>query len=178
MTQRIFDVDNPQEIFDLFPDDVIRIEKSDRKDTQDIIIFDDDCWDYTHIKINWRDKTEITRPVRRDEVKFVEKAELTYKTFSDLRWEPHLLAIESQGKDFLSKNKDAKHAVIIFDNGYGVSVVRDCPLITDVHNFEIAVIKGTQNSYSLVYDTGITDDVIRCDTEDEITDIMRQVQDL
>lgn len=63
MTQRIFDVDNPQEIFDLFPDDVIRIEKSDRKDTQDIIIFDDDCWDYTHIKINWRDKTEITRPV-------------------------------------------------------------------------------------------------------------------
>lgn len=63
MTQRIFDVDNPQEIFDLFPDDVIRIEKSDRKDTQDIIIFDDDRWDYTHIKINWRDKTEITRPV-------------------------------------------------------------------------------------------------------------------
>ena len=62
MTQRIFDVDNPQEIFDLFPDDVIRIEKSDRKDTQDIIIFDDDCWDYTHIKINWRGKTEITRP--------------------------------------------------------------------------------------------------------------------
>ena len=104
--------------------------------------------------------------------------DVEYKTFSDLRWKPHLLAIESQGKDFLSKNKDAKHAVIIFDNGYGVSVVRDCPLITDVHNFEIAVIKGTQNSYSLVYDTGITDDVIRCDTEDEITDIMRQVQDL
>ena len=63
MTQRIFDVDNPQEIFDLFPDGVIRIEKSDRKDTKDIIIFDDDCWDYTHIKINWRDKTKITRPV-------------------------------------------------------------------------------------------------------------------
>lgn len=61
MTQRIFDVDNPQEIFDLFPDGVIRIEKSDREDGQDIIIFDDDCWDYTHIKINWRDKTEITR---------------------------------------------------------------------------------------------------------------------
>lgn len=71
MTQRIFDVDNPQEIFDLFPDDVIRIEKSDRKDTQDIIIFDDDCWDYTHIKINWRDKTEITRPV--DESQWIGK---------------------------------------------------------------------------------------------------------
>ena len=69
MTQRIFDVNNPQEIFDLFPDDVIRIEKSDRKDTQDIIIFNDDCWDYTHIKIDWRDKTEITRPV--DETEWI-----------------------------------------------------------------------------------------------------------
>lgn len=71
MTQRIFDVDNPQEIFDLFPDGVIRIEKSDRKDTKDIIIFDDDCWDYTHIKINWRDKTKITRPV--DETQWIGK---------------------------------------------------------------------------------------------------------
>lgn len=71
MTQRIFDVDNPQEIFDLFPDDVIRIEKSDRKDIQDIIIFDNDSWDYTHIKINWRDKTEINRPV--DETQWIGK---------------------------------------------------------------------------------------------------------
>lgn len=71
MTQRIFDVDNPQEIFDLFPDDVIRIEKSDLKDIQDIIIFDNDSWDYTHIKINWRDKTEITRPV--DESQWIGK---------------------------------------------------------------------------------------------------------
>ena len=63
MTQRIFDVNNPQEIFDLFPDDVIRIKKNDREDKQSIILFKDDCWDYTHIKINWRDKTEITRPV-------------------------------------------------------------------------------------------------------------------
>lgn len=62
MTQRIFDVDNPQEIFDLFPDNVIRIEKSGREDEENIIIFDDDCWDFTRIKINWRNKTEITRP--------------------------------------------------------------------------------------------------------------------
>ena len=67
MTQRIFDVDNPQEIFDLFPDGVIRIEKSKINDAQDVIIFDDDRWDYTHIKINWRGKTEITRPVDESE---------------------------------------------------------------------------------------------------------------
>lgn len=57
MTQRVFDVDNPQEIFELFPDDVIRITKSAREGGQDVIIFDDGCWDYTCIKINWRDKT-------------------------------------------------------------------------------------------------------------------------
>lgn len=61
MTQRIFDVNNPQEIFDLFPDDVIRIEKTERNDGQARIIFSSDCCDYTYIKINWRDKTEITR---------------------------------------------------------------------------------------------------------------------
>ena len=71
MTQRIFDVNNPQEIFDLFPDNVKRIEKSAREDGKDIIIFDDDRWDDTHIKINWRDKTEITRPV--DETQCVGK---------------------------------------------------------------------------------------------------------
>lgn len=36
---------------------------------------------------------------------------MTYKTFYDLQWKPHRLAIEAQGKDFLSKNKDAKHEV-------------------------------------------------------------------
>lgn len=71
MTQRVFDVNNPQEIFDLFPDNVKRIEKSAREDTQDIIIFDNDSWDYTHIKIDWRDKTEITRPA--DETQWIGK---------------------------------------------------------------------------------------------------------
>lgn len=37
MTQRIFDVDNPQEIFDLFPDTVIRIAKTNREDEKAII---------------------------------------------------------------------------------------------------------------------------------------------
>lgn len=71
MTQRIFDVDNPQEIFDLFPDDVVRIKKSadgcwaQYKDTGEIVD------DYVPIKINWRDKTEITRPV--DEAQWIGK---------------------------------------------------------------------------------------------------------
>lgn len=71
MTQRIFDVNNPQEIFDLYPDNVIRIEKPARDVGKNKIIFDDDYWDYTRIKINWRDKTKITRPV--DESQWIGK---------------------------------------------------------------------------------------------------------
>ena len=100
------------------------------------------------------------------------------KTFSDLRWKPHRLAIEATKVDFLADNKNAEHAVIVFDNGFGVSVIRKAPLITNGSVFEIAIIRGTPEEYVLVYDTGITEDVIRCDTEEEITDIMRQVQDL
>lgn len=103
---------------------------------------------------------------------------MTYKTFSDLQWKPHRLAIEVQTTGLLSENKYAEHAVIVFDNGFGVSVIRKAPLITNGSVFEVAVIRGTPSEYVLVYDTGITEDVIRCDTEEEITDIMRQVQDL
>lgn len=103
---------------------------------------------------------------------------MTYKTFSDLQWKPHHLAIEVQKTGLLSENRYAEHAVIVFDNGFGVSVVRKAPLITNGSVFEIAVIRGTPSEYVLVYDTGITEDIIRCDTEEEINDIMRRVQDL
>lgn len=98
MTQRIFDVNNPQEIFDLFPDGVIRIEKSDREDGQDIIIFDDDCWDYTHIKINWRDKTEITRPA--DKSKWIGRLCWFWTYEEDSPGLGHLKAISDKSLDY------------------------------------------------------------------------------
>lgn len=103
---------------------------------------------------------------------------MIYKTFSDLRWNPHWLAIDARATGLLSENRYAEHAVIFFDNGFGVSVIRKAPLITNGSAFEIAILRGTPEKHVLVYDTGITEDVIRCDTEEEITDIMRQVQDL
>ena len=74
MTQRIFDVDNPQDVKDLFdvlPDEIKTVIKdvfnNERiefynKDRQYI----DSC---AYIRVNWRDQKEITRPV--DESKWI-----------------------------------------------------------------------------------------------------------
>lgn len=73
MTQRIFDVDNPQDVkdlFDIIPDRYIRITRTDpghlRVCSTDYVV------DFTApIVINWRNKTEITRPV--DETQWIGK---------------------------------------------------------------------------------------------------------
>lgn len=73
MTQRIFDMDNPQDVKDLFnilPDKITKI-------VDNLNVFS--CYDkdenYIYssqiISINWRDKTEITRPV--DESQWIGK---------------------------------------------------------------------------------------------------------
>ena len=66
-------------------------------------------------------------------------------------------------------------ARLFFDNGYGVSVITG-PAAKG--NFEIAILKGTEKKCGICYDTGITDDVIACNTKEDITDVMRQVQEL
>lgn len=71
MTQRIFDVDNPQDVkdlFDIIPDRYIRIT---RTDPGHLRVCSTDCAvDFTApIVINWRNKTKITRPV--DETKLI-----------------------------------------------------------------------------------------------------------
>lgn len=73
MTQRIFDVDNPQDVedlFDIIPDRYIRIT---RTDPGHLRVCSTDCAvDFTApIVINWRNKTKITRPV--DETQWIGK---------------------------------------------------------------------------------------------------------
>ena len=73
MTQRIFDVDNPQDVkdlFDILPNAVKKIYKY--TPTNEIKFYDkdgeyiDSC---SHIRVNWHGKTLITRPV--DETQWV-----------------------------------------------------------------------------------------------------------
>ena len=89
------------------------------------------------------------------------------KTFDDLVFEKHPIAI-----DTIPDYKDAKQAVLNFDNGYGVSVLLGkCFYSNGVDTYELAVL-------SICYATSITDDVIGHISSNEVTDIMTKVQQL
>ena len=82
------------------------------------------------------------------------------KTFDDLEFKKHVI------------DNDGKHAIMKFDNKYGISVVRlkgsfGYPLL-----WEIAVLYEED----ITYNTDITDDVIGHLTELEVTDVMRLIQ--
>jgi PII-like signaling protein len=65
---------------------------------------------------------------------------------------------------------------IQFDNGYGASVVKG-PYTYGGKNglYEMAILDSNGN---LTYDTPITNDVIGYLSEDEVTDYLKQIQEL
>jgi len=66
-------------------------------------------------------------------------------------------------------------AKMFFDNGYGVSVITG----TAAHdNYEVAIIRGTNKHFNICYDTPISDEVIACSTKQDVSKIMKQVQEL
>lgn len=90
----------------------------------------------------------------------------TTKTFKDLNFEQF-------ANDPLSRT--GKRARIHFDNGYGASVVSHTYSYGGPQGlYEIAVLRGDD----LVYNTSITDDVIGHLTEDEVTEVLKQIQQL
>ena len=73
MTQRQFDIENEkdmQDLWDILPDDVVRIYLEQIECFELPICMADfsdkpkDFFDTKYIKINWHDKTEITRPIQ------------------------------------------------------------------------------------------------------------------
>lgn len=81
-------------------------------------------------------------------------------------------------KDLIHQNIPdmGTHAMLTFDNGYGVSVVRGQYTYGGVEGlYEVAVLDNTGN---LTYDTPITDDVLGYLTEEDVTKIMVKVQEL
>lgn len=86
------------------------------------------------------------------------------KTFKDLQFE-----FEN------GPNYRYERARIIFPNNFGVSVVRGTNTYGGPEGFwEVAVIKD----YRINYDTPVTNDVIGWCTEEDVTNIMKQVQEL
>jgi hypothetical protein len=85
-----------------------------------------------------------------------------YKTFHDLEFIPH----EFQGI----------RSTIMFKNGYGASVVKTQFSYGGSDGlYELAIL---DNDGDICYDTPITQDVIGYLTEEEVTEILKQIQNL
>ena len=88
------------------------------------------------------------------------------KTFEDLEFE------QLNDEPFMVGKKGRMY----FDNGYGVSVVSHTYSYGGKDGlFEVAVLGKDGN---LTYDTPVTNDVIGYLTEEDVTDVMKQVQEL
>ena len=84
------------------------------------------------------------------------------KTFKCLKFKPHTIGNGVQAR-------------MNFKNGYGVSVVKfNGSYGFSVDLWEVAVFKGG----SITYDTPITNDVIGYQTKTDVTNVMKQVQQL
>jgi hypothetical protein len=92
------------------------------------------------------------------------------KTFKDLIFKPHSIAIEG-----LMGYQGAKQSVVNFANDYGVSVLfGECFYSNGKDTYEVAILyKNT-----ITYNTDITDDVLGYLSEDEVTEVMKRVQSL
>ena len=83
------------------------------------------------------------------------------KTFEDLEFKPH--------------PSGGEMAYIEFSNGYGVSVIFGSKFYSNgIDTYELAVMKDGD----LCYSSGITNDVIGYITKDEVTEYMKQIQEL
>lgn len=92
---------------------------------------------------------------------------LKYKTFWSLKFE-----VKGDPSFFVPQRIQAH---MIFDNGYGVSVVRGGFLYSSNETYEIAVLN---KDGSLIYDTPITNDVIQHLSPDDVTEYMIKIQQL
>lgn len=89
-----------------------------------------------------------------------------YLTFENLTFEPHSFMPGS-------------HARLFFPNGYGISVVLGEDFYSNGKDtYEVAVLIGNSKHSRIDYETPITDDVIGNCTKDQVTEIMKKIQDL
>jgi len=91
--------------------------------------------------------------------------------YKDLIFAEHDMAknFKSLGKTlqkFFTGYEGAGHARMTFDNGWGISVVRDCPAISGDWKFEVAIFDKK----------GDIVDIDRCGTKQEVSEIMEEIQ--
>lgn len=87
---------------------------------------------------------------------------MEYKTFEDLQFRPHYILEEGQ------------HAKIMFENGYGVSVVFGDKFYSNgIDTYEVAIIKGE----GIASDENGDQMVFGRVSKERVTEIMKMVQD-
>ena len=85
---------------------------------------------------------------------------------------------------FTSPEKGDINGKLFFDNGYGISVIRNIyegrhlSYTKDDNQWEIAVLYGNKDSWSITYNTPITDDVIGYLSSEEVEEIIFKIQKL
>ena len=85
-------------------------------------------------------------------------------TLDNLDWKPHPVS---------AGNKIAR---FFFPNGYGASIIFGATFYSNgIDTYELGVIKGDENNWSLTYDTPITDDVLGYLTEAEVLKTLNEI---
>jgi hypothetical protein len=70
-------------------------------------------------------------------------------------------------------------ALVFFDNGYGASVIQGKGSYGGEQGlYEIAVLVKEGDEWDITYDTPITDGVIGFLSENEVTDLLKRIEDL
>jgi hypothetical protein len=88
-------------------------------------------------------------------------------TLDNLEWETHPNDMGSRLTRFF------------FPNGYGASIVFGSTFYSNgIDTYELAVLKGDENSWDLTYDTPITGDVLGYLTEQEVLTILNEIKRL
>lgn len=103
--------------------------------------------------------------------------EKQYKTFEDLEFKPwgDIPITNELTYKYAREVAGAKQAIMDFPNGYGVSVIIGTRFYSNGFNtYEVAIRQGN----NLTFSTPITDDVLGWKTAEEVTEIMRKVQEL
>ncbi len=94
------------------------------------------------------------------------------KVFQDLEFKKHSLAIEAEKfppscQDLAKRFKEAKHAVIEFDNGWGLSVIfGKCFYSNGVDTYECAISKNGK----------MDGDVLPNQTKEQVQSLMLDLQ--
>ena len=97
------------------------------------------------------------------------------KTFKDLEFEMHPILLDAKSQNTKEMFANSKHAVMEFKNGYSVSVIFGDQFCSNgIDTYEVAIIKDNH----VCFDTPLTDNVLAYQNENEVTEIMRKVQEL